>query len=450
MSGKLEIEKYPTKKYLHFDYRVRIENKENYVTNPKKIARHSFLPMLHFESTSEKYVNVAASDPNCPDKKRKEKVRDIKYAGHLDNFIYKYYAEMLNESYNKYCKNMAIDECVTAYRNNKYFQSNVDFSAEIINQIVEYESAYIFIGDFTKYFDKINHQLLKTNLKIVLRQNRLDKDWYNVYKSITKYGYYRKEDIEAYCGTEKQLKSKKQRAFFDSLKDFRKFQKVNKPNFNKETYGIPQGSAISAVFANVYALSFDLEVNQLVSEYDGIYRRYSDDFIVVIPKKKMINEEEFNELRQKILKAATENEIELQPDKTKYYDYRECLIYNLDKNEKSHIDYLGFTFDGQTVRMRGKSPYKFYRKARKLIEFAKVQKNKKGLTKLPYRKQIYKLYTDLGESKSGRNSFIDYAKNAQSKFDQISPNTDNLILEQIKNRKKKIEKMMGVKIHTKI
>ncbi|EAD2074505.1 RNA-dependent DNA polymerase, partial [Listeria monocytogenes] len=47
-------------------------------------------------------------------------------------------------------------------------------------------------------------------------------------------------------------------------------------------------------------------------------------------------------------------------------------------------------------------------------------------------------------------NFISYAKRAQKKFDEISPNTNNLIMNQLKNRKKKIEKMLGYKIHTKI
>ena len=98
--------------------------------------------------------------------------------------------------------------------------------------------------------------------------------------------------------------------------------------------------------------------------------------------------------------------------------------------------------------MRGKSPYKFYRKAKQLIYLSRKRKKQRQLGKLPYRKSIYRLYTDLGESKGGRNSFIDYAKKAQRKFDQLSPNTKNMMMVQIKNRKKIIEKLLGLKIHT--
>ncbi|MCG7338833.1 hypothetical protein MHZ36_05975 [Staphylococcus sp. ACRSN] len=78
-----------------------------------------------------------------------------------------------------------------------------------------------------------------------------------------------------------------------------------------------------------------------------------------------------------------------------------------------------------------------------------MRKTEKQLETIPYRKSIYRLYTDLGKTKKGRNSFIDYAKKAQTKFDIFSPNTNNLMLKQINNRKKKIERLLGIQIHTK-
>ncbi|WP_270993677.1 hypothetical protein [Listeria seeligeri] len=69
---------------------------------------------------------------------------------------------------------------------------------------------------------------------------------------------------------------------------------------------------------------------------------------------------------------------------------------------------------------------------------------------MPYKKKIYGLCTDLGRDYNNHGNFISYAKRAQEKFDEISPNTNNLIMNQMKNRKKKIEKMLGYKIHTKI
>ena len=47
---------------------------------------------------------------------------------------------------------------------------------------------------------------------------------------------------------------------------------------------IPQGSSISAVLANIYMIEADKKINEYVVSLGGMYRRYSDDFIVVVPK----------------------------------------------------------------------------------------------------------------------------------------------------------------------
>ena len=66
--------------------------------------------------------------------------------------------------------------------------------------------------------------------------------------------------------------------------------------------------------------------------------------------------------------------------------YKQKEISQLEDEKKYRLDYLGFIFDGETVKMRGKSAYKFYRQAEKLISWAHKVKHQKGLEKLPYRK----------------------------------------------------------------
>lgn len=458
----LDSNKYRTKRYLHFDHKVKIEKVESYVTNSRRIAMHSFLPFIHYVSSFNK--NIGEKNPNMNNRPIKSKNRDIMYAGHLDNFIYKYYAdEKLNKKYNQYisddkCMSRNIDECVTAYRSNKRGKSNIDFAAEIINDIVSLKEAYILVGDFTKFFDQIDHKLLKENLMKVLEVEKLSNDWFNVYKSITKFGYYEKSLLIERFGTDKQIRRSGKKSYFDGLKEFREFQrqyptKKNRNNDKRKSHeGIPQGTAISAVFANVYALKFDLDMKKLADQYSGLYRRYSDDFILVLPKQQQqtLLDEEFRNIEIEVRRLAAENKIEIHEDKTGLYVYSDLRIIELKGRKVSHIDYLGFVFDGKTVRMRGKSPYKFYRKAYQIIDKAKSVKGKKDLRKLPYRRKIYGLYTDLGIHEGEYGNFISYAKRAQDKFDKISPNTENMMMKQIKNRKKRIEARLGVKIYTKI
>ncbi|WP_144522700.1 reverse transcriptase domain-containing protein [Bacillus pumilus] len=443
-------EKYRVKNYIHFDNRKKFRNVKDYVTNPNKVALHSFLPFIQFTVRSEKYIDIKIDKKNG--RPIKEKFRNIMYAGHLDNFIYKYYAdEFLNKKYNAWCEHYEIDDCSIAYRNNKKGKSNIDSAAEVINDIVCFQEVYIFVGDFKEFFDRIDHRLLKEHLKTVLNVESLSKDWFNIYKSVTKYGYYYKAQLKEQFGTDKQLRQEKRFSYFNQLKDFREFQRETPCHKNEQTFGIPQGTAISAVFANVYAIEFDSGMKVIANKFEGRYRRYSDDFILIIPKKSInlfVKDAQVQQIESEVKKLAQENKIIIQNDKTKLLEFKKGVIRNVHSGKIDNLDYLGFIFDGKTVTMRGKSPYKFYRKAYKLIGRAVKIKEKKKLKKYPYRKRIYGLYTDLGISNGDFGNFITYGIRAQQKFDLISPLTDNRILQQIKHRKKKIEKKLGYRIHT--
>lgn len=387
MLDKEIIEKhFKLKGYLHFDRRVKFEKVESYVTNPQKIMLHSFLPFIHYIVLSEKFIRK--SNIKIESFLIKEKSREIMYAGHLDGYIYKYYSMLLNKDYNQWVKRNKVDDCSLAYRDNKPEQSNIDFAAEVINKIVCWKNAYILVGDFTNFFDRLNHRVLKSNLVEILDNSKLiddtklNKDWYNIFRSVTKFGYYDKQTINELCGVDQELWKNKQRRYFNTISDLRNFQKEYKTKRNTNPFGIPQGTAISGVLANVYATNFDLELKKISDKYKGIYRRYSDDFILVVPKQQKDNRKisihDFDEIEKKVIGIAKDNEIILQESKSGKYEYENCEIVNLETGKYSRVDYLGFIFDGKTVRMRGKSPYKFYRTAYDLIKKAKRVKGEKN------------------------------------------------------------------------
>lgn len=444
---EIEFKNYQNKPYKHIDNRISIDTVKKYITTPEKIARHSFLPFLHYNKIFSKYVGYEnASDNERP---IKEKIRSLMYAGHLDSFIYKYYSDLLNYFYNLWMIDNKLNEFSVAYRTNKKHQSSINFAAEAISFLSKMDKAFIIVGDFEKFFDTLDHRLLKVRLQRVLNTEQLSNDWYNVYKSLTKFAYIEKETLE---NTDHPLVLKKSSSYFNSIKDFRKYKKKNKCKLNRESYGIPQGNALSGVLANVYAMDFDKEMGRIAGQYEGFYRRYSDDFILILDID-LLQEDYGNlfvdKIQNIVYELANQNKITLQKEKNEVRLYEKRVVTDISSNQ-THLDYLGFVFDGENVKLREKSIYKFYREARHLISKSKVVQKRKSLSKLPNRHKIYSLYTDFGCSKYYPSNFITYAKRSQDIFDKLSPQTNNMMLEQLKNRKKKIEKALGYRIHSRM
>lgn len=460
--NKLLEKDYPIKRYFHFDYPIHISEAESYVQNPKKIAEHSFFPLIAYEQKVEKYTTNTSEYTNG--RPFKKDARPIKYAGHLDGYIYKYYANQLNCAYNDWTRDKGIDNSSVAYRTNKKGKSNIDFAAEVINYIANTDEAFILVSDFKGYFDSLNHYLLKKRMYEVLSIDRLPRDWFNVFNSVTKYGFVEKKEAEKFFGEEGFLRQHGHKKFTSKDKMFSDFRKLNKIKSNNNNgKGVPQGVPISAVMANVYATKFDQKVNDIVEEHHGIYRRYSDDFIVVIPKSTKgleYTEMQFKDIVETIYKTADENKLEIAEKKTHTYKKMNGYLYEYNEgslSEGSYIDYLGFVYDGSRVTIRQRSIERFYRRMKKTVrtmESKRRRNNKKGhkptMKKLPHRNRIYGLFTDRGfKIKNGRSksNFIEYAKRSQRIFDQVSPTTDNVMLDQIKNRKKKLEKLLGERIY---
>lgn len=88
----IDFSKYELKPYLHFDYPIKFEKVKSYVTDSNKISSHSFLPLIEKKIVFEKFISWDHIEGN----KRftKDKTRIIKYASHLDQYIYKYYSDL--------------------------------------------------------------------------------------------------------------------------------------------------------------------------------------------------------------------------------------------------------------------------------------------------------------------------------------------------------------------
>lgn len=415
-----------TKKY-HTDYQQRVQN-INWV------SKHGFYPFIHFKMNCSKYTNDTEGN-----KYIKPKERDIYYAAHIDRFIYEFYGNRLNNRYNAYMKSKGISRVSTAYRNCTPGRCNIDFAKEVFEFIVKCESAYIFVGDFSKFFDNLDHKYLKEKIKTVTGESSMDAADYAVYKNITKFTYVEADDIES----EKELFRRDMRDLdkYFATDEFHDFKKAHLHKNNKD-YQIPQGSSISAVYANIYMIDFDKRISDYISSRRGIYRRYCDDIIIVIPMTGDDIVAGKNEEAENYI-YGIKNEIpnlELNEDKTEHFFFSSKTIQKI-KGESNLVNYLGFTFDGKMVRIRDKSLFKFYCRAYRKIKKVKESEDEKSFN--AGRKAIYHSYTHLGASKYSKDhgNFLTYAYKADDIFSQ-----SNLLESDIRNQVKrhwyKIEKKL--------
>lgn len=416
--------------YTHFDRRVSLNRCFGYITSPDKVAHHGFYPFIHYTMKSRKVKDGKKAEP---------KRREIYYAAHLDGWIYRYYAYLINEVYNQRVKQDGTDSVAVAYRTDLK-KSNIDFAKEAFEHIRNTSSCYVMIGDFTDFFDNLDHVYLKKQLCDLLAVDKLPDDVYAVYKNVTRFSYVELSDLLVLNGLKDSLKGR--REFNDRLHDralsptqFRQ----NKDLIHTSSHpkcGVPQGSPISAVLANVYMLAADKEMQEYVLSFDGFYMRYSDDFIVVIPQGTV----DFS-VHYKRIKAILDSipNLELKDSKTKMFHFENQSVKNCTgsfisdgNNGKNIIEFLGFSFDGKNIRIRDKTISKYYNRLyRKLRTIVKNN----GYTRKGKRisgENLYKNYSYKGSrgylrrkaKKEGRRldknemrgNFLDYVERSQKNF----------------------------------
>ena len=338
-----------TKSYAHFDLRISLSmpSVRKYVMDRAKVATHSFYPFIHFEKKNSRYG-----------KKGLKKPRELYYCSHLDRCIYQRYAFLLNYKYNIWARENDINDVAIAYRDN-LGKNNIDFAKDAFDAICRFPQCFVLVGDFTNFFDNLEHQYLKRMICKVLDVERLPQDYFSVFKNITRFSSWDWKDIVKAAGesiTERGIRKKINSR--DTILTKEQFQK-SKDDIKKNVsgIGIPQGSPISAILSNIYMIEFDEKIKRYVKSKSGIYMRYSDDFIIVLPYEddiEICNYKNFIFSHVESMKGL----IDLQKEKTSCYIYTNGKIY--ENNCLSSINYLGFLFDGKSTKIRPRAITKSY------------------------------------------------------------------------------------------
>lgn len=418
------------KTYAHFDKRVSLMmlSIRKYVMDESNITKHSFYPFIHFKKRNSRYG-----------KKGPKKPRELFYCSHLDRCVYQRYAFLINQKYNEWAEQNDINKVAIAYRDN-LGKNNINFAKDAFDSIRKIKKCLIIVGDFTDFFDKINHIYLKKMLSILLGVDSLPSDYYAIFKNITHYAFWEwtalvtdsGHRIEEH-GVRKIINSQ------DTILTKEQFERYKTHiNKNRKDVGIPQGSPISAVLSNVYMMQFDKFINTYVKVNNGIYMRYSDDFILLFPYK---TDDEIAKYTSFVFSYinSLKGLVDLQQEKTAIYTYDGDRVFTYPENEPCYINYLGFLFDGCNIKLRPKAITKYYYRMRRKARTIGKSNWKSSKGKHISAKNLYSIYS----SNEKNQTFIDYARNARhilmlndTEIDSLIKNHKHKISEAIKKGKK--------------
>ncbi len=425
---KIQEQRRPSQ-YAHFDQRVSLAQCWSYITNPESVAKHGFYPFIHYDLKSRKIKSGKKADP---------KVRSIYYAAHLDGWIYKYYAYLFNELYNKRVNKDGIASVAVAYRTDLK-KSNIQFAHEAFKFIRSFTPCHVMIGDFTDFFDTLNHKYLKQQLCDLMDVHQLPADFYAVFKNVTKFSYLELANLLTLNGLDDTLKNRRVLNKKPKVLTSEAFR-VNKNQISqnpRKILGVPQGSPISATFANIYMLTADKAIHKFVCSHNGFYMRYSDDFIIVLPDDPQTD---FMELYCWIKSELNSiPDLTLQEKKTKLFYVADGRVENRTNryipdvdSGKDVIDFLGFSFDGVSITIRDKTISKYYHRtyrkiktitssggytpAGKHISCERLYKKYSRKGTIAYQKrQAAQQHTSLN-MKEIKGNFLDYVDRAQVEF----------------------------------
>lgn len=389
------------RRYLHFDEILEKVSPAVFrkVTNPEFVARHAFFPLIRRSQISRLYKR----DPVTGTKKIKEKERPISYAAHFDALVYSWYSCLISFQYEQYLKKEGLGDSVIAYR--KLGRSNIDFAKEVFEFVASKDKCAVVAFDIKGFYDNLDPRILKMFWSKILGGKELPLDHYKVFRSVSRHAYV---EWAAIC---KMLNVGEREAekirFFLNLNLLQELRAAGEIKVVRDK-GIPQGTPISCVLSNLYMLPFDVAVKQGVDAVGGMYRRYSDDIIIVCPLDSL------NELEKLVELQISKAKLEIEPAKTerRFFQSLETGLQSCTdpKGKPSKLQYLGVEFDGKSYLLRHKGRAKF---ERKMIRTVRKEVNKVRGLKIPLRKhKIYERFSPLG----GMN-YITYARRAARGLD---------------------------------
>ena len=349
------------------------------MSDPGKVARHAFYPLLSYELRTPR---IKKSPPGSGIPFVSEpKLRPIAYPAHKDGYIFSYYKSILETPYEDWLKSQGLGEAVTAFRT--IGENNITLAKKAFDFIKAHPDCKIIVTDVEKFFDTLNHSILKRIWARFLGETRLPDDHYAVYRAITRYSTV--EQYKAYnlfglrlSGRQSESNRQKRLCTPAEFRDKIISHGLIKPGPDK---GIPQGTSLSPLLSNMYMADLDSTIQGFVTSLGGKYWRYCDDILIVIPGGDDPGVLDKLDHQLKLLELSRSQE------KTRTF-------LGPELSSRKQLQYLGFVFNGKDAVIRPSSIHRYHRKLKKAVRMAEFRQKREGNT-APLRKQaLYNMYSD--------------------------------------------------------
>ena len=383
---KPEFSSKDLKHYPHFDRHLTIDEAEEIVADPDRVASNKFYPFFLYHETWQPFRTADNGKPE-------PKSRPIRYAARRDAYILTHYRRILAEKYEERLASLGIEHCPIAYRKipkgGAGGKCNIDFAKDAFDEIEQQGDCVAIALDIRGYFENLDHQRIKAAWCDLLGVSRLPPDHYTVFKNVTRYHVVDQKDVyrrlgfiqtvsvngfprETYTVPYKDMPTQ-----LCSPAEFREKICGGDPSLpsliranadehgNLLEHGVPQGAPISDLIANFYLLEFDVALNAYATARGGRYMRYSDDILLIVPGGSQEAEE---------AEAFAVSEIRNFGSALEIKESKTCIVrFRRQRSElefehvrgpqgKNGFEYLGFRFDGKLVYVRDSTISRLYRK----------------------------------------------------------------------------------------
>ena len=178
-----------------------------------------------------------------------------------------------------------LDRVVIGYRKGS---SNINLARDAFSEIQTRGNCIALGLDIKGFFDNISHDVLKTAWASLLGGGLLPEDHYKVFRALTAAGKVDRGELLRRLGFPANVRDRDLPRLLCSITQFRHLRLGSSVSTKLVTRhvakkGIPQGTPLSAMAANMSMLEFDTAVHAVASVAGGSYRRYSDDILILCP-----------------------------------------------------------------------------------------------------------------------------------------------------------------------